>query len=416
MESRQKRNVMQHLLRAALLRDGSGPSDGQLLEGFVVRRDAACFEALVRRHGPMVLGVCRRVLPNPHDAEDAFQATFLVLVRKAASVVPREMVGNWLYGVAYRTALEARRRAARRQARERQVHDMPHPGAEPERLWHDLRPLLDEELGRLPQRYRAAVVLCDLQGLTRKEAARRLGVPEGTVSGRLTTARRMLAKRLSRRGLALSAGALAVALSGGATSAAVPASLVASTVRTAAATAVALAERVVRGLFLAKLKRLTPLLLAVALLGGAGWATHRLVAAGPRPGAGQESTPPEPAARAEPSDLDRLQGNWVAVSSEWAGRKEAGEALRGYKLVIAGHRLTYVTPRKAQEASFELRPTGQPAEIDMKFDDGAPTRAVYEVEGDRLKLRWSKVGERPAGFDTDDGDFLAVLFVYEKQP
>src|SRR5947209_10860898 len=103
------------------------------------------------RHGPMVWGVCRRLLDH-HDAEDAFQATFLVLVRRAASVVPRELVGNWLYGVAYRTALEARRTAARRQARERQVHDMPHPAAEPEQLWHDLQPLLDEELDRLPDR------------------------------------------------------------------------------------------------------------------------------------------------------------------------------------------------------------------------------------------------------------------------
>src|SRR5689334_7533775 len=260
MASRQRSNVLQHLRRAALLRDGAGLSNGQLLDGFVARRDAACFEALVRRHGPMVLGVCRRVLGNPHDAEDAFQATFLVLVRRAASVVPRELVGNWLYGVAYRTALEARRTAARRQARERQVHDMPQPAAESDPLWHDLQPLLDEELDRLPDRYRAAVVLCDLQGRTRKEAARQLGVPEGTVSGRLTTARRMLARRLSRRGVALSAGALGAALASGTASAAVPASLVASTVQTAAATAVAvpavaLAERVVKGLFLARLKK-----------------------------------------------------------------------------------------------------------------------------------------------------------------
>src|SRR5262245_37094343 len=114
--------VVQHLRRAALLRDGAGLTDGELLEAYVTWQDDAYFEALVRRHGPMVFGLCRRVLRNPHDAEDAFQATFLVLVRKAGSIVPRDMVGNWLYGVAYRTALEAKRAAARRRARERQVN------------------------------------------------------------------------------------------------------------------------------------------------------------------------------------------------------------------------------------------------------------------------------------------------------
>src|SRR5689334_9992222 len=117
--------VIQHLRGALLAREDGGLTDGQLLECFVSRREEAAFEALVRRHGPMVLGVCRRVLRCDHDAEDAFQATFLVLVRKAASVVPRELVGNWLYGVAHRTALKARSMAARRRAVERQVRDMP---------------------------------------------------------------------------------------------------------------------------------------------------------------------------------------------------------------------------------------------------------------------------------------------------
>src|SRR6266403_2091037 len=114
----QMSKVIQHLRSALLLRDGDGLTDGQLLECFVSRRETAALEALVRRHGSMVWGVCRRVLRNPHDAEDAFQATFLVLVRKAASVVPRERVGNFLYGVAYQTALKARTAAARRRARE----------------------------------------------------------------------------------------------------------------------------------------------------------------------------------------------------------------------------------------------------------------------------------------------------------
>src|SRR5262245_28761560 len=113
MATGQTSEVLRHLHRAVLLRDGEGLTDGQLLEGFVGRREQAALAALVRRHGPMVWGVCRRVLRNGHDAEDAFQATFLVLVRKAASTVPREMVANWLYGVAHQTALKARATAAR---------------------------------------------------------------------------------------------------------------------------------------------------------------------------------------------------------------------------------------------------------------------------------------------------------------
>src|SRR5262249_25132927 len=151
------------------------------------RREGAFFEVLVRRHGPMVLGVCQRILRNPHDAEDAFQATFLVLAQRAASVVPRQLVGNWLHGVAYRTALEARRRAARWLAREKQVNDIPHPKVEEPETWQELLPFLDRELDRLPAKYRAPVVLCHLEGRTRKEAAGQLGLPVGTLSGRLTT-------------------------------------------------------------------------------------------------------------------------------------------------------------------------------------------------------------------------------------
>jgi RNA polymerase sigma factor (sigma-70 family) len=155
-------SVIQRLRRAALLGSGAGLADGQLLDRFVSGRDAAAIEALVRRHAPMVWGTVRRVLRSHHDAEDAFQATFLVLARKAASVVPREMVANWLYGVARQTALKARATAARRRGRERQVERMPEPAMAEQDRWDDLLPLLDQELGRLPEKYRAVLVLCDL--------------------------------------------------------------------------------------------------------------------------------------------------------------------------------------------------------------------------------------------------------------
>jgi RNA polymerase sigma factor (sigma-70 family) len=176
--------VIRQLRKAVLVRDGAGLTDGQLLTLFIEDCDPAAFEALLRRHGPMVMGVCRRLLRNPPDSEDAFQATFLVLVRKAASVVPREMVANWLYGVARTTALRANAVAAKRRKRERQVREMPDPEVVQPDLWHALRPLLDQELSRLPNNYRVAVVLCDLEGKSHKEAARQLGWPQGTLSGR----------------------------------------------------------------------------------------------------------------------------------------------------------------------------------------------------------------------------------------
>src|SRR5207302_7581579 len=132
--------VLQHL-RAVILRDGAAATDGQLLEFFIAHKDDAAFEALVRRHGAMVWGVCRRILRNHHDAEDAFQATFLVLVRKAASIVPRERVANWLYGVAHQTALKARATAARRKERERQVTAVPEPAVAEKGHGRDLQPL-----------------------------------------------------------------------------------------------------------------------------------------------------------------------------------------------------------------------------------------------------------------------------------
>ena len=221
--------VIFHLRRAVLLRDGAGLTDAQLLERFLLDHDKAAMEALVWRHGPMVWGVCHRVLRNQHDAEDAVQATFLVFVRKASSIMPRNKVANWLHAVAHQTALNARAKAARMKQREMQVFQMPEPAIVQQELWHDLEPLLDQELRRLPDKYRAVVVLCDLEGKTRKEAARQLGVPEGTVAGHLARARAMLAKRLAKYGPAVSATALATMLVQHTASACVPTGLLHAT-------------------------------------------------------------------------------------------------------------------------------------------------------------------------------------------
>jgi RNA polymerase sigma factor (sigma-70 family) len=170
--------VIEHLHGALLLRAGNGLDDSELLRNFLERHDEAALATLVKRHGSMVWGLCRRLL-SYHDAEDAFQATFLVLVRKATSIVPKEMVGNWLYGVAHQTALQARRTVARRRAREVQVTEMPETEAVQQERWSDVQSLLDQELSHLPNNYRVVIVLCDLEGRTRKEVARQLECRKG---------------------------------------------------------------------------------------------------------------------------------------------------------------------------------------------------------------------------------------------
>jgi RNA polymerase sigma factor (sigma-70 family) len=211
-------------------------SDGQLLDRFVGPRDAGAEEAfaiLVRRHGPMVLGVCRRVLSGSHEAEDAFQATFLVLARKAATIARRESLANWLYGVALRTAKDSRARAMRRRAWEERARTLRViPAREGDRV-DELRDILDDELSRLPARLRTPLLLCELESVSRHEAARRLGIPEGTLSSRLARAKSLLRDRLTRRGLGLPAAAMASVLAREAQSASVPHALAEITIQAA---------------------------------------------------------------------------------------------------------------------------------------------------------------------------------------
>jgi RNA polymerase sigma factor (sigma-70 family) len=199
-----------HRLLRTLLRPSE--PDADLLAWFIADRDAEAFAHLVGRHGLMVLAVCRQVLGCAHDAEDAFQATFLVLARRAGAVGRRPLLANWLYGVAYRTALEARRAAAARRAKEQRATAMRDTTVVPDSSEPDLHEVFDRELAALPEVYRAAVVVCDLEGLSRSEAAERLGWTEGTLSGRLARARALLARRLAGYGLAVPAGVLGVAV------------------------------------------------------------------------------------------------------------------------------------------------------------------------------------------------------------
>src|SRR5262245_15174908 len=218
--------VLRFIRRIARVADPPDWADGELLDRFFAARDENAFARIVQRYGPMVFGVCRRILGNVHDADDAFQATFLVLASKTGGIDHPELLGNWLYGVACRVSARAKTRAARRTTHERQAA-LPSTlqDAEPD----DVRPLLDEELQQLPAKYRDPLVLCYLEGRTYEEAARRLGWQLGTVAGRLARARDLLRERLTRRGVTLCAAGLAAALGREAT-AAVPVELAMVTV------------------------------------------------------------------------------------------------------------------------------------------------------------------------------------------
>jgi RNA polymerase sigma factor (sigma-70 family) len=256
----------------------AGDDDGELLARFAARRDEAAFAALVRRHGPMVLGVCRSLLHDAHSADDAFQATFLVLLRRAASLEKRPSLGGWLSGVAYRTALKARTSAARRRTREGKAAAMTPTEVQDREADPELNAALHEELGRLPEKYRNPLIACYLQGQTTDEAARRLGCPRGTVLSRLSRGRDLLRARLSRRGITPATG-IAVALAATA-GAAVPPALAGATLKlgrdlvaggVVTGTSAHLADAVLKQMTVAKFKLFGAVALVLLVAGiGAG--------------------------------------------------------------------------------------------------------------------------------------------------
>jgi RNA polymerase sigma factor (sigma-70 family) len=269
--------VVRHLRRVVGPAAGTPPTDAELLERFVSKRDAGAFELLVWRHQKMVFGVCRRVLREEHDAEDAFQATFLALARKAGSISKRQALAGWLYQVAHRVALRARAGIDRRRGHECSGDVAGCPDSRKSPGDQDLLAVLDGELGRLPAKYREPVILCYLQGKTYDEAAQILGCPRGTLSTRLTHARSVLRARLLRHGLALSTATLATHLCAQAAEAAAPAALVTATVQTVASpggavpvTVAALTEGVLQAMFWSKMKVVLGVVVLIAVFGGGG--------------------------------------------------------------------------------------------------------------------------------------------------
>jgi RNA polymerase sigma-70 factor (ECF subfamily) len=410
-----------------------------LLERFVARRDEPAFEAIVRRHGPMVLGVCRRILCDHHDAEDAFQATFLVLARRAKSVRPAEMLPNWLYGVARRTALKAHALNARRRSRERQVTTMPQPEIIPTVPRDDLSDLIDRELCRLPAKYRVPVILCDLQGLGHREAAVRLGWPVGTVSGRLSRARAMLARRLTRRGLALPAGTLAAGLWPEAASADVPALLIKRTIEAAipfaagpamAAGAVtgpvaSLTKRILGGMLMTKLLATAGACLAGGVLLFGGMAGHHILGGHTIRGAMRPSGRTIAAAEdAASKDAALLQGTWQGVESQYDDKKASTFESRNRLMIFAGDEFIMRgvnTPGPGRRARFKLDASRSPKAIDITLLDGQEqergrtTACIYALDKGRLMICYpgNDAILRPTEFKTGEGHG-AALFVLER--
>jgi RNA polymerase sigma factor (sigma-70 family) len=296
MSAKQLQGVIQHLRRTAGARGLRGVPDGELLKRFRADRDEAAFELIVWRHGKMVFNVCRRICRNGPDADDAFQAAFLALVRKAGTIRQQESLGGWLYKVAYRAARLARGRITRRTGRIQTADLESIPGSvdtASSAAWREVRLLIDDELHRLPEKYRLPFVLCHLEGHSNADAARLLGCAVGTVESRLTRARQRLRSALARRGVALTTGLTLTPLGCHAASACVPGELILVTAKAAlmdagghvapgliSAKVAVLTEGVLKTMFVSQMKTVASLLLAVGLLAGAagGWTYHALPA------------------------------------------------------------------------------------------------------------------------------------------
>ena len=396
-------------------------SDAELLERFVSCRDEAAFAALMARHGPMVFGVCRRLLRHAQDAEDAFQATFLILVRKAASIGKRELLGNWLYGVAIRVASRARVMAMKRRTQEatdmEQVAGATREPAEAP----DLRAAITEEVQRLPAKYRGPVVLYYLEGRTNEEVAGELRCPVGTIKTRLSRAREMLRKRLTRRGLVLSTTALSAAMLAEASAASLPPALIDPTLKAAmsfaagnvaagglvSAQAAELTKGVLHTMFVTKMKTLAALVLALTMIvGGTGVFAYHILAT---------------ELDAKKMDTENIKGTWKVESATMNGQdpKDAkGERIKNPTFEITADKMLVKFNEGIREATYTLDPTAKPKRIDMTSqgegdEKGETVPGIYKLEGDTLTICFScaRQTERPTEFVSKEGSDTILLIL-----
>ncbi len=373
-------------------------SDEQLLQDFTGRCDDSAFAVLVHRHGPMVLNVCRRVLGHQQDAEDAFQATFLVLARNAAALRNKATLASFLHGTAFRTALKARQSAARRRKYEGQASSrMPADPAD-ELSWREVRVLLDEEIDRLPEIYRGVFVLCCLENVSREETARRLGLKEGTISSRLAEARRRLAQRLVRHGVELTAALAAMALASQPVSA-LPAGLTTATIKAAgavgalteivSASVVELVKNSTTAVILSKAKIAMVLLLTVGVMTGASlWAYHGLAAnaflgaafSAQTPAAKADEKPQNVSPKREASKSVGIQGRVLDPDSKpKAGAKllmlEEGGKIRQLGTTEADGQFHVPVPKDAKGSYLIAQAEGFGFDF-VNFPNGEPKKPI----------------------------------------
>jgi RNA polymerase sigma-70 factor (ECF subfamily) len=415
-------------LRALAVPGQADAPDAQLLQRFVSERDQHAFTALLKRHGPMVLGVCARVLGDSGDAEDAFQATFLVLVRRAGSLGRPELLGNWLYGVAYRTAQKARLSAARRRQHEDRAGTLIGPSAVGDVERRELRRLLDAEMTRLPERYRVPLVLCDLEGHTHGEAARRLGCPRATLTTRLTRAREQLRSRLVRRGLAVGTLCLAQA-----SAQAVPPRL-ASEVTEAVLAYVAdstirsikiatLTDGVLKAMYVSKLKMVASVVAGVAIaIYGLSMLAQRSSRAEPpskapaqaAAGTQQDEAPPEapPEADDEKVTVKSLPPVVVKTVPESGDTQVDAASVKEIRVTFSKEMMDQSWSWSSVSNDTQVKGTGKPS-----YDKDKRTCVLpVKLEAGRTYAIWVN-SARFANFKDSDGrSSVPYLLVFETKP
>jgi RNA polymerase sigma factor (sigma-70 family) len=379
-------------------------SDPALLRRFLDRRDEDAFAELVRRHGPVVRAACRRALGESPDADDAFQAVFMILVRKVKTLRNAQLLAPWLHTVAVRAANRVRLLASRRWARERTVETMPEVAAEPQEP-KDWLPLLDAEIQRLPQRLRVPLILCELEGKSRAEAAGLLGLNEGTLSSRLARARERLRQRLSQSGMAVTGAGLTAAflysseaMSAEAVTAITSAALSGAT----SASVAALTQGVLQTMFYAKLKigLIVFLTLGIgsgALLGARYLAVHA----------------DEAKAEDAKSVKGKLEGSWKITSGQLAGKElegDEGDRIKMQKWVFRGDKVT-----AKSECAYSIDPSKKPKEMDVTVTEGPEMergtwKGIYELKGDELTLCFAMPNrDRPTEFASKEGELIMLM-------
>jgi RNA polymerase sigma factor (sigma-70 family) len=422
-------SLVSHLRRRTAPAGLPAPSDAELLARFV-GGDQAGFELLVWRHAGMVLGVCRGILLDEQDAEDAFQATFLALARKAGSV-RGESIGGWLHRVAFHIALRARRGGAARRRRERPLPDPAPCSSRPdpcvEAIGMELRAVLDEELGRLPQKHREALVLCCLSGKSCAEAAAELGCAIGTVESRLARARRRLRAALARRGFEAPAAVLAGPVGLKTVAPALVSSTAGAAVQfaggggAAITPAAALAEEFLRGMVMRKIEGAVAVLVLLGLsgaclawIGPGGQQGPRAVTRAPAPFPSRRPAPVKP-------DRELIQGVWKVVKGDAGGKHQARDISTQQCWTIGGEKISidYGDGEKG-EISYKLDPAARPRAVDLTFNGppwrGATFLGIYELQAERLKITYTRAdGQRPAAFDTGREERGTVWLVLERQ-